>query len=124
MAASLDFYHGLLGLTADLGRPAMPGVPGFRIAAGETGQSHSIGGARLSRLAKGPDQDPAMPHVAPAVKTIVAAGADLDTRGIADWAMTEIDGSQAERTFPRDPRNAMIELYQADQCRRRIANRR
>jgi hypothetical protein len=29
LAANLDFYQGLLGLTPEAGRPAFPGIPGF-----------------------------------------------------------------------------------------------
>jgi catechol 2,3-dioxygenase-like lactoylglutathione lyase family enzyme len=124
MAANTAFYQGLLGLTADPGRPTIPGVPGFWINVGDTGQIHLIGGAQPSPLAKGPDQDPTAPHVALAVKDIAAAKAELDARGVAYWSMTGVAGPRAEQVFLRDPQNNMIELHQIDQCRCRVANRR
>ena len=39
LKANLDFYHGLLGLNADAGRPNIPGVPGFWINVGEAAGS-------------------------------------------------------------------------------------
>jgi catechol 2,3-dioxygenase-like lactoylglutathione lyase family enzyme len=71
LAANLDFYQGLLGLAPDNGRPALPGIPGFWINVGGTGQIHLIGGDQPSHLAKGPDEDPAAPHVALAVADII-----------------------------------------------------
>src|SRR5438270_8229707 len=59
LAANLDFYQGLLGLAPDEGRPAFPGIPGFWINVGETGQIHLIGGDQPSPFAKGSDKDPA-----------------------------------------------------------------
>src|SRR5262249_46177326 len=40
LAPNLDFYQGLLGLTPDRGRPDFPGIPGFWMNVGETGQIH------------------------------------------------------------------------------------
>ena len=56
LAANLDFYQGLLGLTPDTGRPDLRGVPGFWINVGETGQLHLIGGPVPSPFAQGPGQ--------------------------------------------------------------------
>ncbi len=124
MTANVDFYEGILGLSTDPGRPTIPGVPGFWINVGETGQIHLIGGAQPSPLAKSPTEDPTEPHIALAVKDIVAAKADLDARKVPYWSMVGINGPQAEQIFIRDPQNNMIELHQVDQCRCRIANRR
>ncbi len=69
-AAVAKFYKDVLGLGADPGRPTIPGVPGFWINVGDGGQIHLIGGAQPSTLAKGPGQDPTIPHVALAVADI------------------------------------------------------
>ena len=121
--ANLAFYEGLLGLKADAKRPVIPGVPGFWINVGAVGQLHLIGGAQPSPLAKGEGQDPAVPHVALAVRDIQSAKAELDRRGTPYWSMTGINGPPAEQIFLRDPNGNVIELHQVDQCRCRVANR-
>ena len=60
--AAYDFYHGVLGLDADGGRPTIPGVPGFWMNVGTVGQIHLIAGATPSPLAKGDGQDPTAAH--------------------------------------------------------------
>jgi catechol 2,3-dioxygenase-like lactoylglutathione lyase family enzyme len=117
------FYHGVLGLGVDRRRPTIGGVPGFWINVGEGGQIHLIGGAQPSPLAKGPGQDPTIPHVALAVADIQATKAELDRLGISYWSMTGINGPQAEQVFVNDPCGNMVELHQVDQCRCRAANR-
>jgi hypothetical protein len=82
LAASLYFYQGLLGLAPDGGRPPLPGIPGFWINVGETGQIHLIGGEQPSRLAKWPDKDPVVPHVALAVTEVADAKAELGGRNV------------------------------------------
>jgi catechol 2,3-dioxygenase-like lactoylglutathione lyase family enzyme len=123
LAANLDFYQGLLGLTADQGRPNFPGIPGFWMNVGETGQIHLFGDEQPSPLAKGPDKDPASPHLALAVADIAEAKAELDRRGMPYWSLTGVAGPQAMQLFLRDPYGNMIELHQVDQCRCRAANR-
>jgi catechol 2,3-dioxygenase-like lactoylglutathione lyase family enzyme len=118
-----NFYEGVLGLDADPGRPTIPGVPGFWINTGTSGQIHLIGGALPSPLAKGLGQDPTIPHVALAVADIQATKAELDRLGVVYWSMTGINGPQAEQVFVNDPCGNMIELHQIDQCRCRAANR-
>jgi catechol 2,3-dioxygenase-like lactoylglutathione lyase family enzyme len=81
LTANLDFYQGLLGLTPDGGRPAFPGIPGFWMNVGETGQIHLFCGEQPSPFAKGADKDPASPHLALAVADIAEAKAKLDSRG-------------------------------------------
>jgi catechol 2,3-dioxygenase-like lactoylglutathione lyase family enzyme len=124
LAANLDFYQGLLGLTPDQGRPDFPGIPGFWMNVGETGQIHLFGGEQPSPLAKGADQDPASPHLALAVADILEAKAELDRRGTPYWSLTGVAGPQALQLFLRDPYGNMIELHQVDQCRCRAGNRR
>jgi catechol 2,3-dioxygenase-like lactoylglutathione lyase family enzyme len=118
-----QFYQNVLGLDADPGRPTIQGVPGFWINVGEGGQIHLIGGAQPSTLAKGPGQDPTIPHVALAVADIQETKAELDRLGVSYWSMTGINGPAAEQVFINDPSGNMVELHQVDQCRCRIANR-
>ena len=82
LLANLDFYQRLLGLSPDSGRPLLPGIPGFWINVGDTGQIHLIGGEQPSRLAKSPDKDPISPHIALAVSDIVEAKAELKSKGV------------------------------------------
>lgn len=123
LAASLDFYQGVLGLAADGGRPTIPGVPGFWINVGDVGQIHLIGGEQPSPLARGPGKDPTAPHVALAVADIRQAKEELDRRGTPYWSLTGIAGPQAEQLFLKDPNGNIIELHQVDQCRCRAASR-
>jgi catechol 2,3-dioxygenase-like lactoylglutathione lyase family enzyme len=58
LAANLDFYQGILGLIPDSGRPAFPGIPGFWMNVGETGQLHLIGGDQPSHLRKARTKTP------------------------------------------------------------------
>lgn len=118
------FYGDVLGLDADPGRPTIAGVPGFWINVGEGGQLHLIGGAQPSTLARGPGQDPTIPHVALAVADIRETKAELDRLGVPYWSMTGINGPEAEQIFVNDPSGNMVELHQIDQCRCRLANRR
>lgn len=124
LEANLGFYQGLLGLAPDERRPSIPGVPGFWINVGETGQIHLMGGSLPSPLAKGPGKDPAVPHVALAVADIAAAKAELEARGVPYWSLSGVVGPQAEQVFLRDPNGNVVELHQVDQCRCRAANRR
>jgi catechol 2,3-dioxygenase-like lactoylglutathione lyase family enzyme len=117
LAAVAAFYKDVLGLGADPGRPTIPGVPGFWINVGAGGQIHLIGGAQPSTLAKGPGQDPTIPHVALSVADIQAAKAELDRLGVKYWSMTGINGPEAEQIFVNDPSDNMVELHQVDQCR-------
>ena len=98
-------------------------MPGFWINTGGAGQIHLIGGAQPSPLAKGPGQDPTIPHVALAVADIQQTKAELDRLGVKYWSMTGINGPSAEQIFVNDPSGNMIELHQIDQCRCKAANR-
>jgi catechol 2,3-dioxygenase-like lactoylglutathione lyase family enzyme len=123
LAAVQNFYKEVLGLGADPGRPTIPGVPGFWINVGQGGQIHLIAGAQPSPLAKGPGQDPTIPHVALAVADIQATKAELERLGVEYWSMTGINGPQAEQIFVNDPSGNMVELHQVDQCRCALAGR-
>jgi catechol 2,3-dioxygenase-like lactoylglutathione lyase family enzyme len=97
LAANLDFYQGLLGLAPDAGRPPLRGIPGFWINVGEVGQIHLIGGEEPSPFAKGPGQDPAAPHVALAVESVVEAKAELERRGTPYWSLSGAIGGKSEQ---------------------------
>lgn len=124
LSAHLEFYEGLLGLKHDQGRPNLPGIPGFWINVGEVGQIHLIGGAQPSSLSRGPEQDPAAPHVALAVEDIAEAKAELDRSGTQYWSIAGVVGPKAEQIFLRDPAGNMVELHQFDQCRCRAVSRK
>ena len=112
-----DFYTNILGLGEDEGRPNIPGVPGWWIDVGDSGQIHLIGGDLPSPVARGPGQDPAAPHVALAVESIVEAKAELVRQGVPHWSTTGLAGPETEQVFVNDPCGNMIELHQFDQCR-------
>ncbi len=59
-----SFYSDVLGLHRDKGRLTIPGIPGLWINVGEVGQIHLFGGNQPSPVAKGPGQDPTLPHIA------------------------------------------------------------
>jgi hypothetical protein len=86
-------------------------------------KSTLIGGEQPSPLAKGPGQDPTIPHVALAVADIQETKAELDRLKVPYWSMTGINGPAAEQLFINDPSGNMVELHQVDQCRCRITNR-
>lgn len=117
------FYGDVLGLKADDGRPALPGIPGAWINVGEVGQLHLIGGDLPSPFAKGPGQDPTAPHVALAVENIVETKAELDRLGASYWSLKGATGPDAEQLFLTDPCGNMIELHQFDKCRCRLKSR-
>ena len=85
------FYKDVLGLSRDEGRPTIPGIPGAWINVGAVGQLHLFGGNRPSPVAKGPGQDPTRPHVAFAVKDIVATKKELEIlRALVDRVAGEV----------------------------------
>ena len=88
LAANLQFYQGLLGLTPDSARPAFPGIPGFWMNVGEVGQIHLIGGDQPSPFAQGPDKDPVAPHIALAVADVAETiewACDTDESMVIDF---------------------------------------
>ena len=119
--ASLDFYHGVLGLDPDPGRPNIPSVPGFWMDLGNDTQIHMIGLDGVSPLAQDPEHDPAAPHVALGVPDLEAAKAELDESGTDYWVFSA--GLGLEQVFMFDPSGNMVELHQKDQCRCRISER-
>lgn len=114
---TMAFYSDVLGLGADPGRPRIPGIPGYWVDVGGRAQVHLMGVEGDSRFARGPGQDPAMPHVAFAVEDIVAARSELDRMGTTYWVAEGIVGPESQQVFMHDPAGNMIELHQADTCR-------
>src|SRR5260221_14020807 len=87
LEAVKQFYEHVLGLDTDPGRPTIPGVPGFWINVGEGGQIHLIGGEQPSPVAKGPGQEPNIPHGALSVADIQENKSELDRLGGLYWLM-------------------------------------
>ena len=121
--ATVDFYTKTLGLQVDKTRPTIPGIPGAWINVGEVGQLHLFGGKRPSPVAKGPGQDPTRPHVAFAVKDILAAKKELDRMGVKYWQIEGLTAPDALQVFMDDPCGNMVELHQIDKCNCRRDNR-
>jgi catechol 2,3-dioxygenase-like lactoylglutathione lyase family enzyme len=112
-----DFYHGVLGLDADPGRPHIPTIDGYWMDVGGNAQIHLMGVDGMSKFAKGPDQDPSRPHVALAVADIVETRKELDRLGVTYWMTEGVVGPQSQQLFMYDPFHNMIELHQIDTCR-------
>jgi len=112
-----DFYHDVLGLNPDPGRPLIPTIDGYWMDVGGTAQIHLMGVDGQSRFAKGPGQDPSSPHVALAVADVQAARRELERLGVAYWVAEGVVGPQSQQIFMHDPFGNMIELHQVDTCR-------
>jgi catechol 2,3-dioxygenase-like lactoylglutathione lyase family enzyme len=121
--ATMGFYKDVLGLGHDTGRPTIPGIPGAWINVGDVGQIHLIGGNQPSPVAKGPGEDPTRPHVAFAVRDIVATRKELDSMGVKYWVIEGLVSPNSTQVFMNDPCGNMVELHQFDTCRCRAVNR-
>jgi catechol 2,3-dioxygenase-like lactoylglutathione lyase family enzyme len=121
--AAAAFYHDVLGLGADTGRPNIPGIPGYWIDVGGKAQIHLMGVNGASPFAKGPGKDPSLPHVAFAVADIVETRTELDRMGTSYWVAEGIVGPQSQQIFMHDPAGNMIELHQAGTCRCQAVSR-
>jgi catechol 2,3-dioxygenase-like lactoylglutathione lyase family enzyme len=84
---------------------------------GGTAQIHLMGVNGQSKFAKGPGQDPSLPHVALAVADIQETRKELDRLGVPYWVAESVVGPQSLQIFMKDPFNNMIELHQIDTCR-------
>ena len=82
LADTETFYKDVLGLARDEKPADHSRHPGAWINVGEVGQIHLIGGEQPSPVAKGPGEDPTRPHIAFAVKDIVATRQELDRMGV------------------------------------------
>jgi catechol 2,3-dioxygenase-like lactoylglutathione lyase family enzyme len=112
-----DFYHEVLGLDADGGRPVIPTIDGFWMDVGGTAQIHLMGVDGQSKFADGPGRDPSHPHVALAVPDIQEARQELERLGVDFWVTRGVVGPESQQIFMHDPFGNMIELHQAGTCR-------
>jgi catechol 2,3-dioxygenase-like lactoylglutathione lyase family enzyme len=117
------FYTGVLGLERDTGRPTIPGIPGMWINVGDVGQIHLFGGEQPSPVAKGPGQDPTLPHIALAVADIIQTRAELDRLRVPYWQIEGLTNPESLQIFVNDPCGNMVELHQIDKCNCRASNR-
>src|SRR5216117_2968435 len=114
---ALSFYHDVLGLDPDPGRPHIPTIDGYWMDVGGTAQIHLMGVNGQSKFAKGPGQDPSLPHVALAVADIQETRKELDRLKVDYWVAESVVGPQSLQIFVKDPFNNIIELHQIDTCR-------
>ena len=120
---ALGFYHDVLGLSPDPGRPFIPTIDGHWMDVGGTAQIHLMGVDGVSKFAKGPDKDPSRPHVALAVADIQETRKELDRLGVSYWVAEGVVGPESQQIFMYDPFGNMIELHQIDTCRCVVARR-
>jgi catechol 2,3-dioxygenase-like lactoylglutathione lyase family enzyme len=114
---ALAFYHDVLGLDPDPGRPRIPTIDGYWMDVGGTAQIHLMGVEGQSRFAQGPDRDPSRPHVALAVPDVQEARRELDRLGVDYWLTKGVVGPQSQQLFLKDPFGNLIELHQVGTCR-------
>jgi catechol 2,3-dioxygenase-like lactoylglutathione lyase family enzyme len=117
VAKARKFYGEVLGLDHDPGRPNIPTIDGYWMDVGGTAQIHLMGVNGQSRFAKGPGQDPSLPHVALAVADIQETRKELDRLKVDYWVAESVVGPQSLQIFTKDPFNNIIELHQIDTCR-------
>ena len=117
VAKARKFYGDVLGLDHDPGRPNIPTIDGYWMDVGGTAQIHLMGVNGQSKFAKGPGQDPSLPHVALAVADIRETRKELDRLGVEYWVAENVVAPQSQQIFMKDPFNNMIELHQIDTCR-------
>src|SRR5437867_11428414 len=108
------FYHDVLGLDPDPGRPHIPTIDGYWMDVGGTAQIHLMSVDGQSRFAQGPDKDPSRPHVALAVPHIQEARWALDRLGVDYCFRQGIVRPEPPQTFKNDPFGNMMELHQVD----------
>jgi catechol 2,3-dioxygenase-like lactoylglutathione lyase family enzyme len=114
---ALGFYHEVLGLDPDPGRPHIPTIDGYWMDVGGAAQIHLMGVNGMSKFAQGPDKDPSRPHVALAVPDIQEAKTELDRMGVEHWVTRGVVGPESQQIFMYDPFGNMIELHQIGTCR-------
>src|SRR5438034_11650616 len=123
LTQAFAFYHDVLGLDPDPGRPHIPTIDGYWMDVGGTAQIHLMGVDGQSRFAQGPDKDPSRPHVALAVPDIQEARRELDRLGASYWVSEGVVGSRSQQIFLHDPAGNMIELHEAGSCRCKATDR-
>jgi catechol 2,3-dioxygenase-like lactoylglutathione lyase family enzyme len=114
---AFSFYHDVLGLDADPGRPHIPTIDGYWMDVGGTAQIHLMGVDGQSKFAEGPGKDPSHPHVALAVPDIQEAKKELERLGTSFWVTRGVVGPESQQIFMHDPFGNMIELHQIGSCR-------
>ena len=115
-----EFCSGALGLEADSGRPNIPGIPGFRMYAGDGEQPtriHLMGAAGESPVARSAEEDPTRPHAALAVEDIQEARRERESRGIRHWTIEGLVGENPDQVFVPDLLGNVIELHRIGACR-------
>jgi catechol 2,3-dioxygenase-like lactoylglutathione lyase family enzyme len=117
VAKARKFYGDVLGLDHDPGRPQIPTIDGYWMDVGGTAQIHLMGVNGQSKFAKGPGQDPSLPHVALAVADIQETRKELDRLGATYWLAESVVGPDSMQIFLKDPFDNIIELHQVDTCR-------
>jgi catechol 2,3-dioxygenase-like lactoylglutathione lyase family enzyme len=114
------FFDGVLGLSADPGARAVPGIPLWWMDAGTSGQIHLFAVDGPSPHTTSDGFDPFSAHVALGCPDIDEAQAELDRLGVT-WHHA---GRGARRQlFVHDPSGNMIELHQIGTCRCRSEDR-
>ena len=111
------FYHDVLGLDPDPGRPHIPTIDGYWMDVGGTAQIHLMSVDGQSKFAEGPGKDPSHPHVALAVSDIQDAKRELERLGVEFWVSRGVVGPESQQIFMHDPFGNMIELHQVGTCR-------
>lgn len=110
------FYTTVLGLGADDGPSAVPGMGNHQINAGSAAQIHLIDGAgSAADLSDG--LDPSAPHVAFAVASIADAQAELDRLAVPYRVLAGDSGPDSQQLFLTDPAGNLVELHQLGTCR-------
>ena len=74
-------------------------------------------------FAKGPGQDPTLPHIALAVADIVESRKELERMDVTYWAIEGLTSPDSLQLFLNDPCGNMVELHQVDKCRCTARNR-
>src|SRR6266545_6514326 len=97
------FYGDVLGLDHDPGRPNIATIDGYWMDVGGTAQIHLMGVDGQSKFARGPEKDPASPHVALAVPDIQEAKRELDRLGAEYFITVGVVGPESQQIFLRDP---------------------
>ena len=113
--ASYDFYAGVLGLSADPGRPDIPEVPGWWMDCANDTQIHLMAMEGVSPFAESAARDPVTPHVALAVPDLEVAMAELEADGIEFWGGARATGQM--QIYVRDPSGNMLEIHEIGACR-------
>src|SRR5947209_18113552 len=100
---ALSFYHDVLGLDPDPGRPHIPTIDGYWMDVGGTAQIHLMGVNGQSKFAKGPAQAPSLPHVALAAAGIPETRKQLDRLGVECCVTEKVVAPPSRQISMLDP---------------------